>query len=102
MHYPVLWRPEAEADLDAISFYLAQSGLDAALRFLDKVEETTQLISQHPDVGARPAGPRSESRSTRFLRIKGFQAYLLFYEREDDSLYVIRVVHSAQDYVRLI
>lgn len=47
----VLKRPQAEADLDEIWWYIAQDNPDNADRFLDQIEERCRALAQFPHLG---------------------------------------------------
>ena len=47
----VLKRPQAEADLDDIWWYIAQENPDAADRLLDSIDERCATLAQFPSIG---------------------------------------------------
>ncbi len=51
--FPVTKTPRALEDLAGIALYISQHNPDAAMRFLDAAEETFELLSRSPYIGAR-------------------------------------------------
>ena len=83
----VIFHPEARAEMrEAVEFYEAQlDGL--GLRFLSAVEQTTERISVHPDVGA-PLGGEFRKRI-----VPGFP-YNIVYRVWEDYIYLVAVAHQ--------
>lgn len=48
MTWAVAWRPLAERDLTDCAAHIAQDNIDAALRFVDAVEETVASLAEFP------------------------------------------------------
>ena len=48
MTWAVAWRPLAERDLTDCAAHIAQDNIDAALRFVDAVEETVASLGAQP------------------------------------------------------
>ena len=87
----VLKRPQAEADLDDIWWYIAQDNPDAADRLLDAINERCNLLARFPLVGT------SRDELLPSLRSVPMGSYLVFYLPLDDGIEVIRVLHGARD-----
>ena len=49
----IIRSPEAQSDVDEIALQIARDSLDAALRWLESVDECLKLLARHP--GAGPA-----------------------------------------------
>lgn len=92
----VFYSPAAINDLEEIRDYIAARNSDAAVRFLDAVEETCNRFGQHPNIGTR----RDELLpGVRVFPVK--KNYAVFYRVQTDSIEIVRVVHAARDFDRL-
>jgi toxin ParE1/3/4 len=76
----------ARADLRDIWLYIAQNSIDAADRFLDRVDRTIRLIAQHPAIGQ----PQDEIKQGLRRLVVG--RYLIFYEHIAGGIRVVRVL----------
>lgn len=87
----VLRRPQAEADLDDIWWYIAQDNPDAADLFLDKIEERLYALAQFPDMGI------TRDELMPLLRSMGIGNYLIFYLPLADGIEVVRILSGVRD-----
>jgi len=99
----VLLRASARQDLTDHYVYLSeQAGTAVAERFLANVEASFQNLAERPDM-ATPLRPRSpELAGMRRWRVKGFERFLIFYQTYPDAVSIVRVLHTAQDWWRLL
>lgn len=83
--------PQAVQDLDEIHDFIAADNINAALRFVDLLEEKFQTISQSPEMGRR--------REELAPMLRSFPAgnYVIFYRPAEEGIQVIRVLHGARD-----
>jgi toxin ParE1/3/4 len=88
------------ADYADIVRKICETNPIAADRFCDAVERALDLLSIHPQLGAK-AGFRHAPHVRKWV-IQRFSNYLLFYEDRDDCVLIIRLVHGAQDLPPLI
>ena len=51
---PIVWRPQAAADMAAIAGFIAEHSPQAALALLERIEAAVLPLSEHPYMG--PAG----------------------------------------------
>jgi toxin ParE1/3/4 len=94
---PVIPRALANQDVDdAISYYLGEQAEQAALGFIDALEEAYTHIARHPASGL--------SRYAHALDVPGLlywplsrYPYLVFYVQRDDHIDVWRVLHGMRD-----
>lgn len=94
---PVVPRALARQDIDdAIAYYLAEASEQAALAFIDALEQVYAHIGQHPATGS--------PRYTHELDLPGLRCralkrdpYVIFYVERDDRIDVWRVLHGARD-----
>ena len=85
-------------DLQAILDYFAEMHAeDAALRFLDALDETIHFIEEFPDLGSPWESSRPRRAGLRFRLVKGFENHVVLYRRDDPHVYLLRVVHSSQN-----
>ena len=87
----IRWRPLAEADWDAIIDYIAHDNPHAAIELGDTINER---------VAELPAYPKLH----RLGRVKGTPEmvvhpnYVVVYRVRRDSIEIVRVLHSAQQW----
>lgn len=80
----------ARADLRDIWLYIARDGVEAADRFLDRLDRTIRLIAESPAIGE----PQDEIKPG--LRRFVIGHYLIFYEPIGGGIRVVRVLHGAR------
>jgi toxin ParE1/3/4 len=80
----------ARADLRDIWLYIAHDSMDAADRFLDRIDQTIQMLAENPGIG------ECQDELRQGLRRHVLGNYLVFYEPMRDGVRVIRVLHGAQ------
>ncbi len=92
---PVVFHPDARADLlEARQFYENQAaGLGA--RFVDEVDLVVQLIQAHPELGAPYGSPERSTMPLRRWSLHRFPFYLV-YTIEDDSIIVLATAHQRR------
>lgn len=89
--------PKALSDVEESAVYIGQDAPEAALRFLDAVEETLRLLAENPELGPARGFDRSELAGLRFFPVKGFDKHLIFYRPLQHGIEVLRVLHGARD-----
>jgi|SRR5581483_5694347 len=96
-----LVRPAAKRDLVLHFAYLAEnSSLAVARRFLAAVRHSFAELARMPHIGA-PNKLKKFPR-LRMWRVEGFEKYLIFYEPIEGKAEIMRVIHAAQDYHRIL
>ena len=90
-------RPQAEADLDGHARNIARDNLEAGLRLYDLAEETYQMLTDMPFMGAIYHTNKSALMGIRYMPIKGFSRYLVFYKPIDGGVDIIRILHARMD-----
>lgn len=94
---PIVPRSEANRDVDeAIGHYLSESAEQAALGFIDALEQAYAHIARHPATGS--------PRYAHELNIPGLRSwsltrypYLVFFIEREDHIDVWRVLHGQRD-----
>ena len=90
-------RPQAGADLDGHARNIARDNLEAGLHLYNQAQETYQMLADMPKIGAIYHTGKSELMGIRYMPIKGFVRYLVFYKPIDDGVDIIRVLHDRLD-----
>lgn len=93
-------RRRAVEDIDEHAAYIAGHNARAAYRFLDKVEETFEVLRRHPRIGSR----RFDRIVTglRAWPVSGFDAYVVLHFVTRGAVQVVRIVHAAQNLEALL
>ena len=97
MSRKLILRPQAEMDRTSHFLYLGQRSPQAALRFDQAIEAALKKICSTPNVGANLTLSAVAHLNLRFYRPSGFDKYLIIYRLTDDTIYVTRILHGAQD-----
>ena len=94
---PIVPRELANRDVDeAIAYYLSEDAEQAALGFIDALEQACKHIGRHPATGS----PRfAHELNLPVLRSWPLTRYrhLVFYVERDDCVDVWRVLHGQRD-----
>lgn len=91
---------QAEDDLIEIWVYLAQGNEQTADNFLDRLESVFGTLATLPEVGTVVKGLET-SWPDKVIRFFPVGDYIIFYHFTPDSVFVVRVIHAAQDYTRM-
>jgi len=95
------WRRLAEEDLTATYLHIGSDSANAAEHLLDAVADAVLFLLEHPGAG-RNCGFRSpHAEGIRSWPVRGFERYLIFYQRIDHGVEVVRFLHGARDVARL-
>lgn len=94
---PVIPRQQALDDVDeAIEYYLAQAGADAANGFIDALERTYAFISESASAGSPRWAHELNLPGLRSWPLKRFP-WLVFYLELEDRIDVWRVLNAKRD-----
>jgi len=93
----VLFSDDAEADLAEIGAYIGRDNEARALTFIHELQEQCEGL-------AHMAGsfPVHRLRSGIELRRKSYGNYLIFYRVMPSAVVIMRILHGARDYGRLL
>ncbi|HEX2971955.1 MAG TPA: type II toxin-antitoxin system RelE/ParE family toxin [Tepidisphaeraceae bacterium] len=91
----VIRSPQASVDLWEIADLIARDSVDAALRFLDEVDDVLKRLADFPGLG------RARDELHPGLRSLPAGRYVLFYRVTTDAIELVRVIHGARDLDRL-
>ena len=79
-------------------YYLVTLNLpDMAVRFRSAVRQTIQSLQQHPLVGPRYRSTNPQLQTLRTWAVVGFEAIRIYYLLDEDTLRIIRILHSKRD-----
>jgi toxin ParE1/3/4 len=96
-------RPAARRDLVAQAVYLAENaGEETAERFLDNAEASFETLAAQPLMGAPLRLRRPELAGLRKWRVDNFDNFLIFYFPRPEGVSIVRVLHAASDWWRLL
>nr|WP_085738521.1 type II toxin-antitoxin system RelE/ParE family toxin [Rhizobium sp. CIAT894] len=87
----------ARADLLTIGRYILEQNPARALPFMDELHSACVEIADMPRAFVEPRLPRLTG-----VRRRLFGNYLIFYRIEDSTVQVMRILHGARDYVRIL
>ena len=80
----------ANEDVHEIACYIARDNMDAALRWIDTIDEKLRLLAEFPGIGMQ----REELAPQ--LRSLPVGNYLIFYRAIEGGIEVARVLHGAR------
>lgn len=94
----VIPRALAKRDVDeAITWYLDENAVQAALGLVDALEQAYAHVARHPATGSMRYALELNLPGLRSWPLKNYP-YLIFYvERAEDSIDVWRMLHSQRD-----
>lgn len=92
---------DAVDDLDVIFSFINEDNRSAALNMVDRIEEAILRLEGNPRLGAVLTGnylPQG-NRGYRYIVVK---PYVVFYRIGKNELYILRILHSRQDWMNLL
>ena len=94
---PVVPRERANLDVEeAVAYYLNEGSEQAALGFIDALEQAYAHLSRHPATGSPRYAHELNLPGLRVWPLKRY-SYLIFYLEHDDHIAVWRVLHGQRD-----
>ena len=88
----VIWRPRAEADLDAITNYtIAEWGAAQAKRYVLDIRRQIDFAIGAPGIGSEAYGLPAEYRKLQAGR------HRVIYRYTENELIVVRIIHERED-----
>lgn len=94
---PVIPRALASRDVeDAVSYYLGEQAEQAALGFIDVLENAYSHINRHPASGMPRYAHELDLPGLLYWPLKRYP-YLVFHVERDDHVDVWRVLHGMRD-----
>lgn len=90
-------RARADRDVqEAIDFYFGEGSQQAALKFVDALEQALRHIERHPATGSSRYAHELDLPGLRCWPLKDYP-HLLFYVEGNDHVDVWRVLHGRRD-----
>jgi toxin ParE1/3/4 len=94
---PVVPREQAKRDVDEIiDHYLAEGAEQAAIGFIDALEQAYLRIGRHPAMGSPRYAHEVNLPGLRFWGLKHFP-HLVFYVEHPDHIDIWRILHGQRD-----
>ena len=93
----VIFSRETRDDLEKIKSYIATDSPLRAISFVDELIDAAAQVAEIPE--AFPLIPRYEHKG---IRRKPYGNYLIFYQIEPTCIGIVHILHSAQDYAKLL
>lgn len=84
-------------DIANHSNQIAKNNLRSALRFLDAVDATVELLCQFPEAGGVVPTNRSDTDGLRAKLISGFGNYVILYFVTENAVDIARVIRGGQE-----
>lgn len=99
---PVVPRALAVQDVeDAIGYYLKQAARQAALAFVDALEDAYAILGRRPGIGSARYATELQVPGLRSWSLPRFP-YVIFYVERADHVDVWRVLHGHRDIPALV
>ena len=102
MNLELKFRKLAQNDLIEQYDYIQIGSVDAAERFLIKVQETLRNILEFPEMGRIRISTRQGLHIIRFIPVNDFAKHLIFYRPSPTKISVLRVLHSSRDINKIL
>ncbi|RUM02632.1 type II toxin-antitoxin system RelE/ParE family toxin [Rhizobium chutanense] len=93
----VVFSRAARADLLAIGRHILEQNPARALSFMEELHSACVGIADMPHAFVKLRLPRLTG-----VRRRLFGNYLIFYRIEDSTVRVLRILHGARDYARIL
>lgn len=95
---PTEFTPKADSDFDqAIEYFAEEANEIVAVEFVDSVEQSLQVISSNPEIGALRPSLDPRLIGLRMWPVSRFDSYLIFYRETETHITVIRLLHGSRD-----
>lgn len=76
---------------------IAESNLDAALRFLDAIEQTVDLLCRFPEAGGIVPTTRPDADGLRAKLVNGFSHHVVLHFVTAETIDIARVIRGGQE-----
>jgi toxin ParE1/3/4 len=97
MALPIAVLPKAKEDIREQLSYLSEFNGDLVESLTDAIEQTLSHIADFPESGKLRFYYHLRLKNIRQWPIKGFKKLLLFYQIDNASILIIRVLHTSRD-----
>lgn len=90
-------------DLKSIIDYFDEVHAETvALRFVDALDETIEFIREFPDLGGPWESSKPRHAGLRCRLVKGFENHVIFYRRDGERVFILRVLYGGRDLEELL
>jgi len=79
------------------AMYIADGSIDAALRFLERAEQTIKGLALFPESVSPFVTSVPDLAGVRTKLVKDFRNHVVFYIEREDAIEVVRVLRGGQD-----
>jgi toxin ParE1/3/4 len=94
--------PAATEDVIREAAFIAERNVPSARRLVEAIDRTLERLATSPDVGTRLRFRKRSLDGLRVLTVPRFSNYLLFYRRLPDCIEIVRVLHGARNWRRIL
>ncbi len=101
MSLRIRWTVQAKRDIDRHFVRIGVEDITSAEKLLEAIRAAAKGVASYPQIGSARTFHSGRLRGARMWPVPGFEKYLIFYQITEDSILILRVLHSAQDYTRL-
>lgn len=101
MPHQIVKRPQAERDIEECFVFIAEENLDAGVYFLVAVEDSIEQIAKFPKIGKKRDFQGERFNNIRMWQVKKYENYLIFYQINENTVEIIRILHGSRDIVDL-
>lgn len=89
----------AEEDFNEIISFIADDNPNAANSIANKIEKNIELLSENPKLGRIPRDEDIKNLGYRYIIV---QNYIVFYNIEERTILIHRILHGARNYRPLL
>lgn len=99
--YEVIYLPAAKRDLNEIISYIQIEAPEAALNFLDRLDENISQLKNFPYKGKKPDDENLNSKGYQILVIGSYLVFYVVFEKEK-IVEIRRIIHGKRKYKFLL
>ena len=99
--YEVIYLPAAKKDLNEIISYIQIEAPEAALNFLEKIDENIVQLKDFPYKGKKPDDDSLNSKEYQLLVIESYLVLYVVFEKEK-IVEIRRIIHGKRKYKFLL
>jgi toxin ParE1/3/4 len=93
----IIKNPQVLDDLVDCAENIAENNEAVAIEFIDAFDNSVERLRQFPNIGTQCRFRSVELQGLRRWFVQGFEKYLIFYRVIDNTLEVVRLIHSSRD-----
>ncbi len=90
--------PKSEEDAYETYRYIALDSVEAAEAYFEALFDTFDKLLEYPNMGVLIEEAKGELQGLRLIRVSSkFRKHLVFYLPKENSIHVVRILHSSRD-----